>query len=360
MPNDNYQNLDFHRRLSVAPMLDWTTRHQRRLMRILTKQTLLYTEMVTAAALLHAKDSHRFLMHTAQEQPLALQLGGSNPQELVLAARMGEKAGFVEINLNCGCPSDRVQAGRFGACLMREADLVARCYTEISNAVAIPVTIKTRIGVDNDDSWEFFQNFIHTIAQAGCQHFIIHARKAWLKGLSPRENRHRPPLDYAFVYRLKRQFPDLHISLNGGLRSLESVQAVLAGRAVQAESGNFRETPISQDSCWEVLPLDGVMLGRAPYEEPWIMRQADQLIFDREETAKAWNSRCELVLAYIPYVEEQLALGVPLNAMSNHLLGLFNGVPGARAWRQHLSTHAARPGAGVQVLLQAMKNLNGA
>ena len=222
-------DLTLHRRLSIAPMLEWTDRHERYFLRLLSKKILLYTEMVTSYALING-DPRRFLRHSPDEYPVALQLGGSIPQHLAQCAWMGQEAGFQEINLNCGCPSDRVQSGAFGACLMREADRVAECVATMKAKVRIPVTVKTRIGIDHQDSWEFFNDFIQTVSQAGCDTFIVHARKAWLKGLSPKENREKPPLNYGFAYRIKKENPHLNISLNGGVRSLEVVSHLLEGR----------------------------------------------------------------------------------------------------------------------------------
>ena len=321
------RDLNFHRRLSIAPMLDYTDRHERRFLRLLSKNVLLYTEMIAANALVHAEPS-RFLKHDPSENPVALQLGGSDPAMLVEAAKMVEGAGFDEVNLNCGCPSERVQSGAFGACLMREKDRVAECVFKMGAAVKIPVTVKTRIGVDNDDSWAFFFDFVKTVADAGCDTFIIHARKAWLKGLSPKENREVPPLRYDFVYKLKEEMPRLNVSLNGGVRTMDAVLEHLQH-------------------------VDGVMAGREPYENPWFLIDADSRVFGAA-SAPAYGSRKELLEAYFPYVESELADGCPLNIITRHLFGIFDGIPGARRYRQILSSEAPREGAGLDVLKRAM------
>jgi tRNA-dihydrouridine synthase A len=319
-------NLNFNRRLSVAPMLDYTDRHERYFLRLLSRYTLLYSEMITANALLHA-DPHRFLRHDTFEHPLAIQLGGSDPRMLAACAKMAEDAGFCEINLNCGCPSDRVQSGAFGACLMKEKQCVADCVSAMQAVVKIPVTVKTRIGIDHDDSWEFFFDFVKYVADAGCYTFIIHARKAWLKGLSPRENREKPPLNYDFVYRLKEEMPHLKISLNGGVRSMDLVESLLTR-------------------------VDGVMVGREPYENPWFLADADVRIFGKPSVAPP--TRKALLESFFPYMERELAKGCPLNIMTRHLFGLFNGFAGARRYRQILSEEAPRAGAGIETVKLAM------
>lgn len=315
------------RRLSVAPMLDWTTRDFRYFARLLSRRALLYTEMVTTGALLHG-DAARHLAFDASEHPLALQLGGSDPRALAACARLAvDGFGYDEINLNCGCPSDRVQEGRFGACLMAEPALVADCVAAMRAAVpaAVPVTVKTRIGIDDLDSYEALAAFVATVAAAGCGVFVIHARKAWLSGLSPKENREIPPLRYEIAQQLKRDFPQLSISLNGGVPSLAAARAHLD---------------------W----ADGVMIGRAAYENPWLLAGADAAIWG---DAPLPRSRHDVVAALEPYVERHLARGGRLAHITRHVLGLFQGVPGARAWRQYLSAHAHRPGAGVEVLRAA-------
>ncbi|MGF1631562.1 MAG: tRNA dihydrouridine(20/20a) synthase DusA [Kiloniellaceae bacterium] len=312
-------------RLSVAPMMDWTDRHDRAFLRVISRRALLYTEMVTTGAILHG-DRDRFLAFDASEHPVALQLGGSEPTDLAACAREGAGRGYDEINLNLGCPSDRVQRGRFGACLMHEPGLVADCVAAMIDAVDIPVTVKTRIGVDERDSYAALQVFVAGVAAVGCRSFAIHARKAWLSGLSPKENREVPPLRYEVVYDLKRDFPDLEIVLNGGVQSLEEAQAHLA-------------------------KVDGVMIGRAAYQTPYVLAEADRLIFGESAAAK---SREEIVADFLPYVERQLAVGVPLKSMTRHMLGLFNGLPGARAWRRCLAEEAHKPGAGPEVIEEAL------
>ncbi|MGF1594426.1 MAG: tRNA dihydrouridine(20/20a) synthase DusA [Kiloniellaceae bacterium] len=313
------------RRLSVAPMMDWTDRHERAFLRALTRRTLLYTEMVTTGAILHG-DRDRLLDFDDGEHPVALQLGGSEPAELAAAARAGAARGYDEINLNLGCPSDRVQRGRFGACLMTEPELVAEGVEAMIAAVDIPVTVKTRIGVDETDSYDALQAFVARIAAAGCRSFAIHARKAWLSGLSPKENREVPPLRYETVYDLKRDFPNLEIVLNGGVLSLEEAEAHLE-------------------------KVDGVMIGRAAYQTPYVLAEADKRIFGE---ATAPKSREEVIADFLPYVERRLSEGVPLKSITRHMLGLFNGLPGARAWRRHLAEEAHRPDAGPEVVEAAL------
>jgi tRNA-dihydrouridine synthase A len=309
------------RRLSVAPMLDWTDRHCRYFLRLLSRHTLLYTEMVTTGALIHG-EPERFLRFDPAEHPIALQLGGADPQNMARCARMGADRGYDEININVGCPSDRVQNGRFGACLMAEPRLVADCVAAMKDTVAVPVTVKTRIGIDDRDSYGELLDFAGTLTDAGCDALIVHARKAWLAGLSPKENRDIPPLRYDVVEQLKRDLPNQTIAINGGIKTLD-------------ETAVFLET------------LDGVMIGREAYHNPWILTEADRLIFGDDRRAPTRNAVLD---AFLPYVERELAGGTPLSAMSRHILGLFQGQPGARAWRRHLSEQAHRPGAGVEVL----------
>ncbi|HRZ24435.1 MAG TPA: tRNA dihydrouridine(20/20a) synthase DusA, partial [Candidatus Contendobacter sp.] len=307
-----------NRRLAVAPMLDWTDRHCRYFLRLLSRPTLLYTEMVTTGAALHG-DRERLLAYDPAEHPLALQLGGCDPGELARCARIAADFDYDEVNLNVGCPSDRVQSGRFGACLMAEPELVADGVAAMRTTVNLPITVKTRIGIDDRDSYEALTDFVGRVASGGCEVFIIHARKAWLRGLSPKENREIPPLRYDIVYRLKRDFPDLTIILNGGLRNLD-----------QAED--------------ELRRVDGVMIGRAAYENPYLLADADRRFFGSDTPLP---SRHQVIRAFLPYVENQLQQGTPLHCMTRHVLGLFQGIPGARAWRRHLSEHAHRRGAGV-------------
>ncbi len=312
-------------RFSVAPMLDWTDRHCRYFLRQLSHHALLYTEMVTTGAIIHGKGD--YLAYSEEEHPVALQLGGSDPQQLAHCARLAEERGYDEVNLNVGCPSDRVQNGRFGACLMGEAQLVADCVKAMRDVVSIPVTVKTRIGIDDQDSYAFLCDFVGTVAeQGGCETFIIHARKAWLSGLSPKENREVPPLDYPRVYQLKRDFPQLTMSINGGIKSLEEAQAHLQH-------------------------MDGVMVGREAYQNPGIMAAVDRVIFG---TTGPDADPAATVRAMYPYIEQELSRGTYLGHITRHMLGLFQGVPGARQWRRHLSENAHKPGAGIQVVEQAL------
>jgi len=318
------------RRLSVAPMMDWTDRHCRAFHRALTTRTLLYTEMVTAPAVIHG-DPERLLAFDAVEHPVALQLGGSDPEQLAQAARIGAGYGYDEINLNVGCPSDRVQSGRFGACLMREPELVAECMAAIMEAVDVPATVKCRIGVDDQDPEVSLFATVDACAAVGVSVFIVHARKAWLKGLSPRENRDVPPLDYGLVRRLKRDRPYLSISINGGIASLDEAETHLA----EADG----------------VALDGVMMGRAAYHEPALLGQADRRLFGAD-TADV--DAFEAVDRYRPYLAARLEEGVSLTAMTRHMLGLMHGRPGARAFRRILTVEAVRPGAGLEVLDRAL------
>lgn len=318
------QSDNVDRRLSVAPMMDCTDHHCRYLLRLLSRHTLLYSEMVPAAGIVHA-EAGRFLRMDPAEHPVAVQFGGSQPEELAECARQAAAWGFDEINLNVGCPSDRVQSGRFGACLMREPERVAACVQAVRRETTLPVTVKTRIGVDECDSLDFLAGFVEQVAEAGCQTFIIHARKAWLQGLSPRQNREVPPLDYERVAAIKGAFPELEVILNGGVDSLETASQWLAR-------------------------LDGVMMGREAYSNPYLLARADQRIFG---DAAQIPSRKEALSDYLPYVEARRREGVPLNAMSRHLLGLFQGCPGARAWRRFISENAHQPDAGPEILEQA-------
>ena len=310
-------------KISIAPMMDWTDTHCRVLHRLLSARALLYTEMVTADAVLRG-DRNRLLGFDAGEHPVALQLGGSEPDKLAEAARIGEAFGYDEINLNVGCPSDRVQSGRFGACLMKEPALVAQGMAAMGAAVKIPVTVKCRLGVDDQDPQVSLRDLIRQCADAGVTRFTVHARKAWLDGLSPKENRDIPPLDYALVYRIKQENPHLTIVLNGGVQSLDQAQTHLAH-------------------------VDGVMLGRAAYQNPCLLTEIDPRFF-----GAARRDLDAAVEAYCAYVARKLAEGVRLNSMTKHMLGLYNGRPGARAFRRHLSEHATRDGAGIGVLRDAI------
>ncbi len=321
-------NTPLQRRFAVAPMLDWTDRHCRYLLRLISRHALLYTEMVTTGALLHG-DAARHLGYDAAEHPVALQLGGSEPRALAGCARMGAEWGYDEINLNVGCPSDRVQNGRFGACLMAEPGLVAECVAAMAAAVEIPVTVKHRIGIDDLDSYDALARFVATVAGAGCRTFIVHARKAWLQGLSPKENREIPPLRYDLVYALKRDLPALEIIVNGGIASLE-------------------------DAARHLERVDGVMVGRAAYHDPWLLAEVDRRFYGDGHAVPTPHG---VVEAYLPYVERQLAAGVPLTRMTRHLLGLFAGRPGARRWRRVLSEGAHRPGAGSDLIRAALREV---
>ena len=310
-------------RLSVAPMMDWTDRHCRAFHRVLAPHARLYTEMVHAQAVIHG-DRERLLGFDPAEHPVALQLGGSEPAHLAQAARIGADRGYDEINLNVGCPSDRVQAGRFGACLMKEPALVADCVAAMIAAVPVPVTVKCRLGVDELEQYEAFLAFVDIVAAAGCRVFVVHARKAWLSGLSPKENREIPPLRYDWVHRLKRERPTLAIVLNGGLSTVE-------------------------DSCREIAQVDGVMLGRMAYHEPYRLHLLDNALFGGAEA-----TRETLLRRYLPYVESQLGQGVALKHITRHLLGLFHAQPGGRAFRQILSEGAPKANAGIELLEQAL------
>jgi tRNA-dihydrouridine synthase A len=321
------KTLDFTKhRFCVAPMLDWTDKHCRFFHRLISQHALLYTEMVTTGALIHG-DHHRFLQHMPLINPVAFQLGGSNPNDLAICARMVEDYGYTEVNLNVGCPSDRVQNGRFGACLMAEPELVAECVAAMSRAVAIPVTVKSRIGIDERDSYSELVHFIATIAGAGCQTFIVHARKAWLSGLSPKQNREIPPLRYDLVYQLKKDFPQLEIVVNGGITSLDQAGVILKY-------------------------VDGVMMGREAYHNPYILADIDMRFFGADSSPL---SRHAIVALLIPYIQEQLKTEVRLNSVSRHILGLFQGEPGARGWRRYISEHVSKSGADENVILEALK-----
>ncbi len=313
-------------RLSVAPMMDWTDRYDRFFLRLITRRTALYTEMVTAPAVIHG-DRARLLDFDPAEHPLACQLGGSDPAELAEAARIVEAFGYDEINLNVGCPSDRVQDGRFGACLMAEPERVRDCIAAMREAVALPVTVKSRIGIDGRESYEDLRDFVDTVAESGCRRFIVHARIAILAGLSPKENREIPPLRYEVVRRLKAERPDMEITLNGGVKSLEEARALIEGG------------------------LDGVMIGRAAYQDPYMLAEADRLIFGEADAAP--KSRHEILADLMPYIRRQREAGTPLHHITRHILGLFNGRPGARKWRRYLSENAYRADAGAEVVEQA-------
>jgi tRNA-dihydrouridine synthase A len=310
---------------SVAPMMDWTDRHCRMFHRLMTRRGRLYTEMLTSGAILHG-DRQRLLGFNSAEHPVALQLGGSDPRDLAAAARIGEDFGYDEINLNVGCPSDRVKEGRFGACLMAEPALVAACVAAMKKAVSVPVTVKCRIGIDDQDPETALDALAQAVVAAGADALIVHARKAWLNGLSPKENRDIPPLDYDRVYRLKASFPGVPIIINGGIADLAEAKAHLGF-------------------------VDGVMLGRAAYQEPWRLLAADPELFGE---AAPYAAMKDVFEAMMPYIEAELARGTRLHSITRHFVGAFHGVPGARAFRRHLAENGVRPGAGVNVLRDAI------
>ena len=310
------------KKLSVAPMMDWTTRHARNFLRLCHPHVRLYTEMVTTQALVFG-DVPRHLRYEVAEHPIALQLGGSDIKDLVHCAKLGQDWGYDEINLNVGCPSDRVQQGRIGACLMAEPALVGEALAALQAAVDIPVTVKHRIGIDGLEHYDDMLNFVDTVAGFGCSHFIVHARIAILAGLSPKENRDVPPLRYSDVYRLKAERPQLQIEINGGIKSVAEI------------TEHWQHT-------------DGVMIGREAYQNPYLLVQAQQLWGVTE-----LSTRGDILRAYLPFVERELVAGCPLNHMTRHILGLFQGEPGGRRFRQVLSTHAHKPGAGIEVLIAA-------
>jgi tRNA-dihydrouridine synthase A len=312
-------------RFSVAPMMDWTDRHCRVFHRLMTRRARLYTEMLTTGAIIHG-DRRRLLGFDSSEHPVALQLGGSDPRDLATAAKIGEDFGYDEINLNVGCPSDRVKDGRFGACLMAEPALVAEGVAAMRHAVRVPVTVKCRIGIDDQDPELALDTLARGVIAAGADALVVHARKAWLSGLSPKENRDIPPLDYDRVYRLKAAFPDMPIIINGGIAGLAEARAHLTH-------------------------VDGVMLGRAAYQEPWRLLRADPELFGEPPPFATMK---EVFEAMMPYIARELADGTRLHAMTRHFVGAFHGVPGARAFRRHLAEHGVRPGAGVSVLREAV------
>jgi len=307
-------------------MMDWSDHHCRFFWRLLSKQALLYTEMVTTGALIHG-DRKRFLRFNAEEHPVGLQLGGSAPRDLAQCARWAQEWAYDEVNLNCGCPSDRVQSGMFGACLMARPQLVAECVRAMVDACDSPVTVKHRIGIDTMESYKDMSDFVGTVAAAGCSVFIVHARKAWLQGLSPKENREIPPLNYPWVYQLKQDFPDLDIVINGGIQTVDDCMAHLQS-------------------------VDGVMIGREAYQNPWMLSDVDERVFGMD---KSTRSRDDIIDALLPYVERQLAAGSQLNHITRHILGLYQGVPGARKFRRYLSENAYKKEAGIEVLKEAFR-----
>jgi tRNA-dihydrouridine synthase A len=305
-------------------MMGYTDRHARYLLRLITRHALLYTEMITTGAVLHG-DRERLLGFDPAELPVAIQLGGCDPRELAESSRIAEDAGYSEVNLNVGCPSDRVQSGRIGACLMMEPDLVADCVHAMQSRVSVPVTVKCRIGVDHMEDYESFLGFIKTVAGAGCDTFIVHARKAWLKGLNPKQNREIPPLKYEYVHRLKSEHPELNIVINGGIKTLEEISAQLEH-------------------------VDGVMLGREAYHNPYLLSRVDELFYGDDRSPL---SRDEILEAFIAYTERQVRSGTKLHAVSRHLLGLYKHVPGSSEWKRYLSSNIHKPGANTDVLRQA-------
>jgi len=325
----------FSRELSIAPMLGWTDRHARYFLRLITKHSLLYTEMVNTGALLHNRQKvgsqKRLLAFHAAEHPLALQLGGSDPQALAVCASMVEDAGFDEVNLNIGCPSDRVKSGNFGACLMAQPELVADSVAAMQAKVSIPVTVKCRIGIDDMEDYSSLEHFIDVVVQGGCQRFIVHARKAWLKGLSPKQNREIPPLRYDFVHRLKNEKPDLNIIINGGIKTMTAVQQQLEH-------------------------VDGVMIGREAYNNPYMLSEVDQQVY--QDATAPIKSREEIVAQFCDYIDAEIARGTKLHSMTRHILGLYQGVRGAKAWRRHLSEHAHADGADSSVVKAALNCIN--
>ena len=317
--------LSVNRRLSVAPMMDWTDRHARYFLRLITKHTLLYTEMVTTGAVLNG-DRDKLLSYDTSEHPIALQLGGCDPVALAECAKIGVDYGYDEINLNVGCPSDRVQSGRIGACLMAEPELVSDCIFAMKKAVSVPVTVKHRIGIDDLDSYELLSKFVQIVSLSGCDSFIVHARKAILSGLSPKQNREIPPLIYDRVYQLKKDFPDLELIVNGGIRSLE-------------------------ETVEHLKQVDGVMIGREAYHNPYILASVDKELFEKDA---APISRVEIVEAMLPYTENYLKSGGKLQHITRHMLGLFHAQPNGKLWRRYLSEAVTKSNSGVDVLPNAL------
>lgn len=318
------------RKVSLAPMLDWTDRHFRYLLRLVSTNMWLYSEMVTTGAIIHGNNRERFLGYSETEHPLSLQLGGSDPEELAICCQIAEDYGYDEVNLNVGCPSDRVQSGQFGACLMAKPDLVAECVEAMVNRVNIPISVKTRIGIDNEEHYEQLQTLVEKVSQAGCEFFTIHARKAWLQGLSPKENRDIPPLRYDYVYQLKRDLPQLHITINGGIKNLEAIQEHL-------------------------VQVDGVMIGREAYHNTYLMADVDQLFYGAVSEKPL---RQDIIYAYADYIEQQMTQGVPLIQMTRHVLGLMHSCPGAKNFRRVLSENAWKKDYGAELLIKAAQEVD--
>ncbi|RNL63930.1 tRNA dihydrouridine(20/20a) synthase DusA [Zhongshania marina] len=315
-----------NRRFCVAPMLDWSDRHCRVFWRQLTTEAVLYTEMITTGALIHG-DAERHLNFSDVEHPVALQLGGSDPEALAHSVRLAEQWGYDEVNLNCGCPSDRVQNGFFGACLMSRPALVADCVKAMKDACSLPITVKHRIGIDEQEGYGPLQEFVAAIAEAGSDAIIVHARKAWLQGLSPKENREIPPLNYGLVHQLKQDFPDLEIIINGGIQTID-------------------------DAVSQLSYVDGIMMGRSAYQTPFILADVDSQFYGQDRQTPV---RGDVIRGMFPYIEAELAKGTRLNHMTRHILGLFNGEPGGRLFRRHISEYAHRPNAGIEILEQALQ-----
>jgi tRNA-dihydrouridine synthase A len=323
-------SLLLNRKFCVAPMLDWTDRHCRYFLRLISQQSVLYTEMITTGAIIYG-DTHHHLQMDPFEHPVVLQLGGSNPADLAKACVLASKYDYAEINLNCGCPSDRVQNGMFGAVMMKNAQITADCIAAMQDAADLPITVKHRIGVDDFDSYEFLCEFVDTLAKTGCETFLVHARKAWLKGLSPKQNREVPELNYDRVYQLKKDFPDLEIIINGGITTLEQ-------------------------SSEHLKHLDGVMVGREAYTNPYLLASVDQIIYGSENPIK---SREKVAEEFLKYMDNELSKGTKLNAMTRHILGLYHGMPGARQFRRHISENAHKPSATIEVLQTALEKTSG-
>jgi len=327
--NSTLQKTDL-RKVSLAPMLDWTDKHFRYLLRLVSKNIWLYTEMVTTGAIIHGNNLPRFLGYNAEEHPLTLQLGGSIPKDLAYCCQLAEQYGYDEINLNVGCPSDRVQSGAFGACLMAKPDLVAECIAAMVDSVNIPISIKTRIGIDHEDHYEQLQSLVEKVSQTGCRYFTIHARKAWLEGLSPKQNRDVPPLRYEFVYQLKKDFPDCHISINGGITTLEAMQQHLT-------------------------QVDGVMIGREAYHNTYLMADIDPYFYG---LTKKKPSRKYIIEQYAEYVEQEMTKGVPLIHLTRHVLGLMHGCYGAKNFRRVISENAWKKDQTANLLIKAVAEVN--
>lgn len=318
------------RKVSLAPMLDWTDRHFRYLLRLVSQDMWLYTEMVTTGAILHGNNLERFLGYNPSEHPLSLQLGGSDPEALAKCCQLAEQYAYDEVNLNVGCPSDRVQSGAFGACLMAKPDLVAECIAAMVDSVDIPISIKTRIGIDHEDHYEQLQDLVEAVSQTGCQYFTIHARKAWLEGLSPKQNRDVPPLRYDFVYQLKKDFPALHISINGGIKTIDEMHRHLES-------------------------VDGVMIGREAYHNTYLMADVDQAFYGSKEKKP---TRKEIINAYADYVEQEMTKGVPLIHLTRHVLGLMHSCNGAKHFRRVLSENAWKKENGAELIVRAAQEVD--